>query len=1625
MAHVMFRQRSSRGGRSLRRRHDSEEETVHLDLSKGVADNLREVLIYLVRQDGSKQRKIAYLNCLVKLSPKITPETELGLTLEDLFCCLRVLLVHDASEVRAGCLRALRHLVRDIDAARALAASHIPRLVARALDAALESRTERLQALRLVRRLVAVAPLELPAQLARSLVAVAADGAKETDDLVRACLATICELALLNPKLCVDTGGFRTLLQSVLDCHHPPLAEAMLGIIFHSINDPATRQLLSRDIDLEYLVAPFTDSHFKYAPDTPENNLGYDKVLRFQSSRIAMTSVLRSWPGMVYFCKPPPSGLQSLVEVLCLPLPDTRKNIIELLYDVFCLRIPEWTSDFETALKSADRTAIRESWKLYEGFVVAEACDLLPPPSKHRSNLVGNYLALLLLAFVQAGILEALVEVIVSSEDALAIQATILLAELLYMASIYLPSEAGRHCHCLPTLMSQAAAFGSPQEKRIRASTAVARLSHLHANRRKGTMPSSLFLDQLLQFCSPTKHRSGNQDFCEAAGKVRLNACLRKETDESAMHSIRDSQVLVREYNSWDWYLVSSLLKWPSESLRALSESTHRTFIRRLVFFYKPSSRQFSLMETKRECANQIITVGCQLFEFLLEADEGRATEFIEDFLIDLCNCLHEAQLPGAAMSALLGPSRMLAMVSHAYFLFIGRLASSSKGSRLLERLGVYQHIVTLVTLEGHDLYLKLALASMDYTKPGFARSLLTTALTTKCEEARLYATKFLRVLLRLELLDFRKWVMELLVTQLCDPNRAVMLTAASILDEACDVKENLEALIALRPVLLSFGDRGLLLHIRFLSVPSGFKYMLEAELLGHQLRQWDEVDNLRYVKIVEDAISQAVTWHQRGEDGTYGRRSSNTRLKVQDVFAPPHLYGQLVQHKEGLEYLQKHGCLERHCETVISGDMSNEESLLRLKASLWTVGHVGTSPEGFALVADADVLPSIVRMAQESPVYSIRGVCFYVLCLLASTGDSVEHLSGLGWDCVQHKHNDAWPVASDALRAVQTSPPPLRAHTWSISSAGSQQSEVLTASALHRRFHGSAASSLSCVDAGETMLRRTLNFVSEQAKSQVENNSGVRHSQTLPRNVTLSPRHDALVASSRRPRSSSDCRPGEARHDAEGQAPQGQAHKIPEAVAIHPSVAECRLLSVPDSTKERSSSFGGSRDSGTETSFTEKTSSNPEVKGERSDSNESAITTGTSKSRSDSCTDSTTSGVSSCDENAATTRTVQTLSPIASSTSLSTLGGNRGDGAVMPRRPGGFVGGVRALSRSSTSTSPVSPDSPVLMYTSARDVAGYATLRAVREASSMRRRRKRVCSVGCDGAEQHGELFSPLSLVGWSLDRSGFYIGEEPYPDDATSIRTMSMSSTASAATARSSARRSEERFMGLCLPVDTALIFSVYDQVQPSMGGNGEDKITELAENVEERSDGFELHTPRECLLCHSIERVAKMKQRHIDSPEKPVSPVGTVSPTIEEHCSVDLRDAAIGAFPFSRSSQTRKNRKSGERSADSDYDPIAVRRELLKYIVNLNSSVVMKGSEQALLTLKQKYPSAFQDVCLYSEVCLLMSRYRYRLGARTLLQELFFDLSLEKQFFEEAECILRIPHVVVMPPKEESEA
>jgi rapamycin-insensitive companion of mTOR len=58
-----------------------------------------------------------------------------------------------------------------------------------------------------------------------------------------------------------------------------------------------------------------------------------------------------------------------------------------------------------------------------------------------------------------------------------------------------------------------------------------------------------------------------------------------------------------------------------------------------------------------------------------------------------------------------------------------------------------------------------------------------------------------------------------------------------------------------------------------------------------------------------------------------------------------------------------------------------------------------------------------------------------------------------------------------------------------------------------------------------------------------------------------------------------------------------------------------------------------------------------------------------------------------------------------------------------------------------------------------------------------------------------------------------------------------------------------------------------------------------------------------------------------------------------------------------------------------------------------------------------LKQKNPNIFQDLCLYLEVCLLLTKYSFRLSARRFIQELFMSLQLYDELYLEPYKILGI--------------
>lgn len=155
-----------------------------------------------------------------------------------------------------------------------------------------------------------------------------------------------------------------------------------------------------------------------------------------------------------------------------------------------------------------------------------------------------------------------------------------------------------------------------------------------------------------------------------------------------------------------------------------------------------------------------------------------------------------------------------------------------------------------------------------------------------------------------------------------------------------------------------------------------------------------------RYVELVEVLVRDSVSTLRRGEDGKYPERASrNTaQSKFVDIFVPPHLYGQLAQHKEGLELLLESGDISSLIATVNGQKASNTEETRELKAALWALAHFATSVDSVPLLDEGRVIESMVELGRFCPILSVRHTVFHCLCLICVTMVGAEVLRKWGW---------------------------------------------------------------------------------------------------------------------------------------------------------------------------------------------------------------------------------------------------------------------------------------------------------------------------------------------------------------------------------------------------------------------------------------------------------------------------------------------------------------------------------------------------------------------------------------------------------------------------------------------------
>lgn len=93
---------------------------------------------------------------------------------------------------------------------------------------------------------------------------------------------------------------------------------------------------------------------------------------------------------------------------------------------------------------------------------------------------------------------------------------------------------------------------------------------------------------------------------------------------------------------------------------------------------------------------------------------------------------------------------------------------------------------------------------------------------------------------------------------------------------------------------------------------------------------------------------------------------------KYKIIKTPLHLYGELVKTDEGAQYLRQSGDVDYFKKELFS----EATPLLRKRAALWALGHIGSTEAGFKILEEAELLKELIFMAEGSETLSLRGTC-------------------------------------------------------------------------------------------------------------------------------------------------------------------------------------------------------------------------------------------------------------------------------------------------------------------------------------------------------------------------------------------------------------------------------------------------------------------------------------------------------------------------------------------------------------------------------------------------------------------------------------------------------------------------
>ncbi|CCJ31370.1 unnamed protein product [Pneumocystis jirovecii] len=878
--------------------------------------------------------------------------------------------------------RLSRYAICDLESISFLKKIHLEYAIIRSLSKDSSASNEREQALKLLRSFYEIKGGI--SEISKSVVSAVVSLAEHSGDKMSSiCVETLAEmssrsnifectinviLVVLDPALIISSGGNKVLLQTLSDGPFE-IANELVKLFIFLLDVPSTRKYVRPQSDLQLIVSNLTNIH----PMMEEYKVRY--------CANAVATMIKSWSGLIYMSMYNMRSIRSLIDALRISSSRCRDTILDLLYNIFRIQPSSITSTF-----LAGRRLTTWGRPFPHGQQEPQNENIFSNKfiESGRNDLSQQFLALIVIVFIDIGILDALMTIAEDSKDKMIFRkATLLIVELLQLVNRILPLKYGTKLQFLPKLFVSALEF----DNKFHPAATSALLQIESLNRAKMKISS----------IQQKEHYSGSENFLKRGRRQleQIKLKLGLQIDDIRFRTLLlDTQVLsTKNYKKWRWDILVELLQGPLLNPKRLEESIRSTkFMKRLLSFYRPFSYRFSnIKQTKPN--QRYVRIGRMVFTTLLANPEGVRYLADSKLLRQISECL--AQLdPISGVSCpypLFSKQRLEETLTSGYFVLLGTLSENKEGIAMMEKLKIFNMFYHLTELRSRDDLILNFITNMDYRFQGHPRIILSKALTTGLKDVRLFVTKHLGTLLSpnkkisTKNTKVTEWAIYLLVTQLYDPSIEVCQMAVKVLERACYDFENLQYTLKLRPTLEHLGDIGAPLRLRFLASSIGFNYLKEVDYIEKEMDNWFHEQNESYVNYVENRLSLAFLL------------TNNNDI---DSLIPPHFYGEIIKTFEGCQLLKNKGHFEHFASYIFNhkDEYEDKNIILQLKSSLWAIGNIGSHNNGFPFLENSRVIPEIVYIAEKSQVMSLRGTAFFVLGLISIITPVSKILEQYGW---------------------------------------------------------------------------------------------------------------------------------------------------------------------------------------------------------------------------------------------------------------------------------------------------------------------------------------------------------------------------------------------------------------------------------------------------------------------------------------------------------------------------------------------------------------------------------------------------------------------------------------------------